>query len=121
MKTLPPGSIIGILGGGQLGRMTSMAAARLGYRCHIFCPDASEPAVEVSAFHTKAAFTDHAALEKFAKSVDVVTLEWAGKEFRTQSWYRHSRFCDHSFGCGVRKSAEDISSARDFEIDAHGL
>ena len=76
MKILPPGSIIGILGGGQLGRMTAMAAAKLGYRCHIFCPDDKEPAVEVSAFHTKAAFDDRAALEAFAKAVDVVTLEW---------------------------------------------
>lgn len=76
MKTLPPGSIVGILGGGQLGRMTALAAARLGYHCHIFCPDDTEPAVEVSAFHTKAAFNDVAALEAFAKAVDVVTLEW---------------------------------------------
>ncbi len=76
MKTLPPGSIIGILGGGQLARMTALAAAKLGYRCHIFCPDDTEPAVEVSAFHTKAAFLDGAALETFVASVDVVTLEW---------------------------------------------
>ena len=45
MKTIPPGSTIGILGGGQLARMTAMAAARLGYRCHIFCADKNEPAV----------------------------------------------------------------------------
>jgi len=76
MNTLPPGSIIGILGGGQLGRMTSLAAAKLGYHCHIFCPDENEPAVEVSDFHTKAAFDDERALENFANSVDVVTFEW---------------------------------------------
>ncbi len=76
MKTLPPSSIIGILGGGQLGRMTALAAAKLGYRCHIFCSDAQEPAVEVSAFHTHASFDDTRALKAFAKSVDVVTLEW---------------------------------------------
>jgi len=76
MKTLPPNSIIGILGGGQLGRMTSLAAAKLGYRCHIFCPEEMEPAVDIAAFHTKAAFDDVKALEAFAKSVDVVTLEW---------------------------------------------
>ena len=76
MKIFPPGSTIGILGGGQLGRMTAMAAARLGYRCHIYSPDEGEPAVLVSAEHTKASFTDEAALQKFAKSVDVVTLEW---------------------------------------------
>ena len=66
MKTLLPGSTIGILGGGQLGRMTALAAAQLGYRCHIFSPSENEPAVEVSAAHTKAAFDDRAALETFA-------------------------------------------------------
>jgi 5-(carboxyamino)imidazole ribonucleotide synthase len=76
MKIIPPGSILGILGGGQLGRMTAMAAARLGYHCHIFCPDKKAPAVTVAARHTEAAFDDRAALEQFAKSVDVVTLEW---------------------------------------------
>ena len=76
MKTLPPGSVIGILGGGQLGRMTALAAARLGYHCHIFCTDKNEPAVEVASESTIAAFDDKAALEKFAKQVSVVTLEW---------------------------------------------
>jgi 5-(carboxyamino)imidazole ribonucleotide synthase len=76
MKTLRPGAIIGILGGGQLGRMTALAAARLGYKCHIYCPGLDEPAIEVAAFHTQGDFTNTAFLEKFAKSVDVVTLEW---------------------------------------------
>jgi 5-(carboxyamino)imidazole ribonucleotide synthase len=76
MKTIPPGSTIGILGGGQLGRMTAIAAANLGYRCHIFCADKNEPAVEVAFAHTIAGYTDRAALEKFASQVDVVTLEW---------------------------------------------
>jgi 5-(carboxyamino)imidazole ribonucleotide synthase len=76
MKIIPPGSTIGILGGGQLGRMTALAAAKLGYRCHIFCPGADEPATDVAAARTQGAFTDKAALESFAASVDVVTLEW---------------------------------------------
>ena len=76
MKTLPPNSIIGILGGGQLGRMTALAAAKLGYQCHIFCPGDNEPAVGVAHYHTQAGVTDTHALENFAKSVDVVTLEW---------------------------------------------
>ena len=76
MKTLPPGSVIGILGGGQLGRMAAMAAARLGYHVHIFSSDDKEPAVEVSRYHTKADFTDSEALIGFAQTVDVVTLEW---------------------------------------------
>jgi len=76
MKVIPPGSTIGILGGGQLARMTILAAARLGYRGHIFCPRKDEPALQVAAAHTIADFSDRAALEKFASAIDVVTLEW---------------------------------------------
>ncbi|WP_445679027.1 5-(carboxyamino)imidazole ribonucleotide synthase [Radicibacter daui] len=73
---LKANSVIGILGGGQLGRMTALAAARLGYRCHIFHPEAESPAAEVSAFATRAEWDDEAALAAFADSVDVVTLEF---------------------------------------------
>jgi len=76
MKTLPPGSTIGILGGGQLARMTALAAVRLGYPCHIFCASREEPAMSVAAAHTIADFTDRAALEKFASAVDVATIDW---------------------------------------------
>jgi 5-(carboxyamino)imidazole ribonucleotide synthase len=73
---LPPGSTIGILGGGQLGRMTVLAAARLGYRCHIFTPEEDAPAAQVSARTTVAGYDDEAALARFAESVDVVTFEF---------------------------------------------
>ena len=73
---LPPGSTIGILGGGQLGRMTAMAAARLGYRCHIYCQSADEPAAQVAERATIAAFDDDGALDQFAGAVDVATLEF---------------------------------------------
>ncbi|HAX92197.1 MAG TPA: 5-(carboxyamino)imidazole ribonucleotide synthase [Rhodospirillaceae bacterium] len=76
MRTLTAGSVIGILGGGQLARMTAMAAARLGFSCHVYCPDETEPAVAVCAQHTQGAFDNEEALERFAKAVDVVTLEW---------------------------------------------
>lgn len=56
--------------------MTALAAARLGYRCHIFAPEAAAPAALVSARHTRADFADRAALDRFAGEVDVVTLEW---------------------------------------------
>ncbi len=72
---LPPGATIGILGGGQLGRMTALAAARLGYRCHVFCDEADAPAAQVAAA-TVAAYDDAAALAEFARSVDVVTFEF---------------------------------------------
>jgi 5-(carboxyamino)imidazole ribonucleotide synthase len=73
---LPPGSTIGILGGGQLGRMLSVAAARLGYRTHIFEPGANPPAGDVAHMVTTAAYDDTAALTGFAKSVDVITYEF---------------------------------------------
>lgn len=73
---LPPGSTIGILGGGQLGRMTALAAARLGYRAHVFCPEADSPAAQVAAAATVAGWDDNAALDRFAGAVDVVTSEF---------------------------------------------
>lgn len=73
---LPPGGTIGIIGGGQLGRMAALAAARLGYRVHVFSPEADSPAAQVAAFATVAAYTDAAALETFARAVDVVTFEF---------------------------------------------
>lgn len=73
---LAPGATIGILGGGQLGRMTAMAAARLGYRVHVFSPEAAGPCAQVSAAETVAAYEDEAALAAFAEAVDVVTLEF---------------------------------------------
>ena len=76
MTILPPGSTIGILGGGQLGRMMAMAAAQLGYRCHIYAPEADSVAAEVSAEFTCAPYEDAAALLAFAKTCDVVTYEF---------------------------------------------
>ncbi|QGM44248.1 5-(carboxyamino)imidazole ribonucleotide synthase [Methylocystis heyeri] len=73
---LEPGATIGILGGGQLARMLAMAGARLGLKSHIFSPAASEPAFDVCAARTIAAYEDQDALGKFADSVDVVTYEF---------------------------------------------
>ncbi|MDE0057105.1 MAG: 5-(carboxyamino)imidazole ribonucleotide synthase [Defluviicoccus sp.] len=73
---LAPGSTIGILGGGQLGRMIALAAAALGYRCHVYCPERDAPAAEIAARATSAGYDDTAALDAFAASVDVATLEF---------------------------------------------
>jgi 5-(carboxyamino)imidazole ribonucleotide synthase len=72
---LPQGATIGILGGGQLGRMLSVAASRLGYRCHIYEPGAS-PAADVAHSLTTAPYEDDHALRAFAASVDVITYEF---------------------------------------------
>lgn len=76
LSALPPGSMIGILGGGQLGRMLSLAASKLGMRTHIFCPDPKSPAFEVTPHRTIAAYDDEAALAAFADAVDVITYEF---------------------------------------------
>lgn len=70
------GSTIGILGGGQLGRMLSVAAARLGFKTHIFEPGANPPAGHVADRVTTAAYEDEASLAAFAQSCDVVTFEF---------------------------------------------
>jgi 5-(carboxyamino)imidazole ribonucleotide synthase len=75
MLALPPGSTIGILGGGQLGRMLVLAAARLGFKCHIYT-DVDGPACQVAAATTLGAFDDLAKVKAFAASVDVVTYEF---------------------------------------------
>ncbi len=74
--TLPPGSTIGILGGGQLGRMLAIAAARLGLKAHVYEPATSPPAGDVAAAVTTATYDDAGALARFAAAVDVVTFEF---------------------------------------------
>jgi 5-(carboxyamino)imidazole ribonucleotide synthase len=77
LAPVPPGGTIGILGGGQLGRMLALAAARLGLRTHVYSPpDEDAPAFQVSDARTRAAFDDKAALARFAEACDAVTFEW---------------------------------------------
>jgi 5-(carboxyamino)imidazole ribonucleotide synthase len=73
---LRPGATIGILGGGQLGRMLALAAAKLGLKSHIYCPDPQSPAFDVTPLKTVAAYDDAAALRAFATAVDVITYEF---------------------------------------------
>jgi 5-(carboxyamino)imidazole ribonucleotide synthase len=73
---LRPDATIGILGGGQLGRMLALAAARLGFTCHVFCPEPASPAFEVVRRVTEADYGDMAALARFADDVDVITYEF---------------------------------------------
>lgn len=80
---LPPGSTIGILGGGQLGRMLALAAARLGFDVHIFADEPDSPASRVAAATTVAPYDDETALRAFAGAVDVVTLEFENVPART--------------------------------------
>jgi len=75
-QPLRPGATIGILGGGQLGRMLALAAARLGFKCHVFCPDPQAPAFDVVRRTTQADYGDENALDRFAQAVDVITYEF---------------------------------------------
>lgn len=75
-QALAPGAVLGIIGGGQLARMIALAAADLGIPCHIFAPETENPAFDVAAARTVAAYEDEAALARFADAVDVVTYEF---------------------------------------------
>jgi 5-(carboxyamino)imidazole ribonucleotide synthase len=88
---LAPGACLGVVGGGQLGRMTALAAARLGYRCHILTPEADSPAVQVTDRATLAAYDDPAALERFAAAVDVITIEFENLPVAPLAWLAERR------------------------------
>jgi 5-(carboxyamino)imidazole ribonucleotide synthase len=73
---LPPNATIGLVGGGQLGRMSALAAARLGYRCHILTRETDSPAAQVAAGVTLSDYSDSASLRAFAAAVDVISFEF---------------------------------------------
>ena len=75
-RIIPPGATLGVLGGGQLGRMFAIAARRLGYRIHIFCPEADSPAAPVADRTFVAPYEDLDQVRAFARTVDVVTFEF---------------------------------------------
>ncbi len=75
-QPVAPGGTVGILGGGQLGRMLCIAAARMGLKCVVFAPDRDSPAFQVAGAHIVADYEDHAALQRFARQVDVITYEF---------------------------------------------
>lgn len=75
-RPILPGSVIGVLGSGQLGRMFALSARRMGYRVHTFSPDADTPTGQVADVEVQASYEDTDALKKFATGVDVVTFEF---------------------------------------------
>ncbi|MGE3929501.1 MAG: 5-(carboxyamino)imidazole ribonucleotide synthase [Hyphomonadaceae bacterium] len=119
MNPLAPGATIGILGGGQLGRMLSFAAAQLGFDVHIYTNEEDSPAARVSARTIVADYRDKAALEAFARSVDVVTTEFENVPAETAEALG-------SAGAIVRPNARALAVAQDrFEeksfFNANGL
>ena len=105
MTALPPGSTIGILGGGQLGRMLALAAANLGLKAHIYAPEADSPAFDVAAAHAIAAYDDEKALAAFAKSISVATYEFENIPVSTVEFLSKS--------VPVRPGAKALSCAQD--------
>jgi len=81
-----PGATIGVMGGGQLGRMFAVAARRMGYKVRIFTPDADSPGGQLSDFQTTADFADEQAVREFARSVDVLTFEFENIPFASAQW-----------------------------------
>lgn len=111
MTTIAPGGVVGILGGGQLGRMLALAAAPLGLRCHVFCPDRLSPAFHVADAHTRADYTDKKALAQFADAVDVITYEFENIPSETVEYLDKRR--------PVRPALQALTTAQDrlFEKD----
>ena len=86
MTTMTPGSTIGIFGNGQLGRMIAMAAKPLGFRVHVFGPEADSPAAQAADADTVARYDDRAAVERFAAECQVITLEFENIPVETVRW-----------------------------------
>ncbi|TWT88499.1 N5-carboxyaminoimidazole ribonucleotide synthase [Pseudobythopirellula maris] len=91
-EPLPPGSTLGVFGGGQLGRMFCEAASALGFKTHVFAPEGDCPASQAADAHTVADYHDFAAVAGFAESVDAVTLEFENVPVATaEAAARHTR------------------------------
>lgn len=112
---LLPGATLGILGGGQLGRMIALAAAAMGYRCHIFCQNADDPAAQVAAETTIARYDDEAALDAFAASIDGATLEF--ENLPIAAIERLSQAVPVRPGAGPLAIAQDRQREKDFAND----
>jgi 5-(carboxyamino)imidazole ribonucleotide synthase len=101
-----PGGTVGVLGGGQLGRMLAMAAARLGLKTHIFCPDDGAPARDVAGAMTVASYDDESALSAFASAVGVVTYEFENVPAETAAFLT-------ACGAAVRPGIMALEKAQD--------
>ena len=104
---VPPGSTIGIVGGGQLGRMLSVAAAKLGYKCHIYDPHEHPVAADVAAQFTRGAFDDTEALRRFGEMVDVITYEFENLQPGPLE----------AFGDKLRPGAKSLAVAQDRAVE----
>jgi 5-(carboxyamino)imidazole ribonucleotide synthase len=86
-----PGATIGVMGGGQLGRMFAIAARRMGYRVHIFTPEEDSPAGQFADLTRIAEYTNETAVRRFAAGVDVITFEFENIPIETVEWCSRER------------------------------
>lgn len=106
---LPLNSVIGIMGGGQLGRMLAIAAAKLGFKVHIFTQSATDPATDVAHNVTIASYNSTNALKTFAHSVDVITFEFENIPSDALGYLAH----DGSSNCLIRPSSHVLQTSQD--------
>ena len=85
-RVFPPGSTVGVMGSGQLGRMFAIAARRMGYRIHVFSPERDTPAGALADLEVAAPYEDEAAVKAFAAGVDVLTFEFENIPARSVEW-----------------------------------
>jgi 5-(carboxyamino)imidazole ribonucleotide synthase len=90
-KTLLPGATIGVMGGGQLGRMFAIAARRMGYRVHTFSPEENGPAAQFSDRATAASYEDETAVNGFLGAIDLLTFEFENIPRATIDWAGRTR------------------------------
>ena len=108
-----PGATIGVMGGGQLGRMFAIAARRMGYRVHIFTPEANSPAAQLSDRATVANYDDENAVTQFAREIDLLTFEFENIPARTIDWVARHRL--------VRPRVEVLHTAQNRLREKHFL
>ncbi len=114
MSPLPPGAVIGVLGGGQLGRLLALDAARLGFDVHVYCPEADSPAARAAARETVAGYDDAAALARFASRCDVVTYEFESVPVAAVA-------AVEAAGCPVRPGAKSLEKSQDRLVEKEFL
>ncbi len=108
---LPPGSTIGILGGGQLGRMLAVAAAQLGYRTHVLAPDRESVAAQTASSLTRADYHNRIVLADFAAACDVVTYEFENIDVTPVEWLSQ-RVPVHPNPAALRVAQDRIAEKR---------
>jgi phosphoribosylaminoimidazole carboxylase (NCAIR synthetase) len=117
MKPILPGSTIGVLGSGQLGRMFTIAARRMGYRVHTFSPETDTPTGQVADLEMTASYDDLDAVRKFASNVSVVTFEFENVPYdsRTKQQYEQ-KVMDLKRNKNIDWAATDKLKELDYEM-----